>query len=112
MTANDDTPPKGQDSIERWRDGDESFPLRDESDENLALALEDWKQETKDAVNDATRALLNDSEPLTDEKVRRVAEAGDALTALTATLTHRVPDEYRAETEAEYQEMFGDDEKN
>jgi len=97
MTADDTTPPEGKDSIDRWRSGDESFPFRDESDEDLALILEGWKTETKDAVDDLTRALLNDSEPLTDEKLSRMAEASDALTAIYGTLTHRVPDEHRAE---------------
>jgi len=96
MTADDTTPPEGKDSIDRWRDGDVSFPFREESDEDLALILEGWKQETKDAVDGVTRALLNDSEPLTDEKLRRMVEASEALEAIYGTLTHRVADEHRA----------------
>ena len=97
MTANDDTPLKGQESIERWRSGEEPRPLRDESDEDLAVALEEWNAEIEDAVHAATRPLLSDSVPLTDEKVVRVLEAAEALEALAGTLTLRVPDEHRAD---------------
>lgn len=90
MTANDDSPAEGQESIDT-----DGYPLRDASDEDLALALEGQKQEAKEAVDDVTRALLNDCEPLTDEKAQRVADAGDALTALWRTLTLRVPEEHR-----------------
>jgi len=48
-------------------------------------------------VNAVTRALLNDSEPLTDEKVVRLARAADVLQALSETLSVRVPDEHRAD---------------
>lgn len=90
MTANDNSPAEGQESIDT-----DGFPLRDATDEDLALALEEQKQEAKEAVDDVTRALLNDCEPLTDKKAQRVAEAGDALTALWRTLTLRVPEEHQ-----------------
>jgi len=92
MTANEDSPEKGQESIDT-----DGFPLRDESGEDLAMEFEGEKQEVRSAVDDVTKALLNDSEPLTDEKVERVAEATDRLSALWRTLTLRVPDEHRRE---------------
>lgn len=101
MTATDDSPCKGQEIVEQYRSGDDGFPLRDESDEDLALAFEHWKQEAMVAVDDVTRALLNDSEPLTDEKVEEVMEATDALHALSGTLTLRVPEEHRVEYQDE-----------
>jgi len=95
MTATEDTPTMGKDSIERWRSGDESFPFRDESDERLALLLEAQKVEADLSVAAAVVALLDDSEPLTDEKVTRVAEAAEALEAVAHTLMLRVPPENR-----------------
>ena len=66
-------------------------------DEDLALVLEDQKGQTKDAVNDVTRALLNGSEPLTDDVVWRLAKVGNALRALSDALAPRVPEEHRAD---------------
>jgi len=94
MTANDTTPPKGKDSIEI---GEESYPLRKQTDEEIARELEKQKQEVRQAVDDVDKALLNDSIPLTDEKVHRVAVAADALNGLVRTLSLRVPEEHRAE---------------
>lgn len=95
MTAREDTPTMGKDSIERWRGGGESFPFRDESDERLALLLEAQKVEADLAVAAAVVALLDDSEPLTDDKATRVAEAAEALQAVAGTLMLRVPPENR-----------------
>ena len=92
MSTTDDAPDSGYDSEEIGR---EAFPFREESDEGLALVLEGQKQEAMAAVNDVTRALLNDEEPLTDGKVQRVKDAAHALRALSDTVSLRVPEEHQ-----------------
>jgi hypothetical protein len=94
MTADDSTPNEGQDSTDIDR---ESFPLKEATNEDLALALEDHRQEMRSAVDDVSRALLNESEPLTDEKVDRLWTAADEVAALSRTLVLRVPDAHRFE---------------
>lgn len=106
MSTNDETATNEYDSAAI---GVEGFPLREETAEDLALVIEGQKQEAMATADEVTRALLNDSEPLTDEKVRRLSEVGDALTALSRTLSLHVSDEHRAETKEEYEEMYGDD---
>jgi len=95
MTANDTTPPEGKDSIDRWRSGEEPFPLLDETEGDLAFILEAWKHETEEAVDDVATALLEDSEKLTDEKLMRMMGCVEALEALFGTLAHFVPEEER-----------------
>lgn len=88
MTANDSTPEEGQDGTDIGR---ESFPLREASSEETALALEEQKQEARAAVNDVCAALLNESEELEAEDVARLGDAGEALAALSRTLSLGVP---------------------
>ena len=97
MTANDTTPPEGKDSIDRWRNADVSFPFRNESNEDATLTLEGSKTETKESVDDVTRALLNEDVTLTDEKLRRMMEAAEAIEAIYGTLVQRVPNEGRVD---------------
>ena len=94
MTADDTTPEKGQDSTELAREG---FPMREATDEEIALALEEEKQKVRSAANDVSRALLNEDVPLTDETVGDLWKAADAVTALSRTLTLRVPEAHRVE---------------
>jgi hypothetical protein len=99
MTANDSTPEEGQDGTDIGR---ESFPLREASDDETALALEEQKQEAREAVNDVCAALLNDDVELEAEDVARLGDAGLALSALSRTLSLRVPAH-------EFEELDGDD---
>ena len=100
MTETTDTPAETY-NMDNLPDTDalvqESSLLEELDDEDLALILEDQKGEAKDAVNAATRALLNDSEPLTDDKAARVAKVGNALRALSDALSPRVPYEHRCD---------------
>ena len=95
MSETNDTPVEGHESIERWQSGEEPFPFSDESNEDVALILEGWKTETKEAVDDVTRALMNEDVTLTDEKLRRMTEAAGAIEAIYGTLVQRVPNEGR-----------------
>lgn len=97
MTVDTETTEEWRTEIEDWRRGDESIPLRDESNEQLALALEGMKFEAKESVDEVTRALLNEDEPLTEAKVERLVRSGEALRAVLATLAQRVPDEQRTD---------------
>lgn len=105
MSTNNETPTNEYDTAAI---GIEGFPLRDEPDDDLAVVLEEQKENAIAAVDEVTRALVNDDAPLTDRKVHELSEVGDALTALSRTLSTRVPDEYRAVTHEEYEEMYGD----
>jgi hypothetical protein len=66
-------------------------PLDDGPDEEIALALEGVKDEARETTEAVTSALLNEDRPLTDEDVERLWQAGNALAALSRTLTGRVP---------------------
>lgn len=98
MTANDTTPEKGQDGTELEREG---FPLKEATNEEIALALEEEKQKVRSAADDVSRALLNEDVPLTDVTVGDLWKAADAVTALSRTLTLRVPEAHRVESEAD-----------
>lgn len=98
MTADDTTPEKGQDSTELAREG---FPLREATNGEIALALEEEKQKVRSAADDVSRALLNEDVPLTDEMVQRLWSSSDAIRALSQTLTLRVPEAHRVESEAD-----------
>lgn len=96
MTADEDSPREGQDSTESRSD----YPPRtDATDEEIALALEERKQDARHAVDDVTAALLNEDEPLTDEKVHGLWKAANALTALSDALCLRVPEEHRTDSD-------------
>lgn len=98
MTADDDTRESGHESngIEQ-----EMHPMEDAPDATVAGALEDEKQEARHAVDDVVHALVNEDVPLTDEKVARVWDAADGLTALSRTLVHRVPEAHQVEDRRE-----------
>jgi len=96
MTANDNSPGRGQDSTEIARKG---FPLDEATNEELALALEGEKEKLQVATEAVNTALLNEDVPLTGEKVERLWEAAYALTALSRTLALRVPKAHRIESE-------------
>jgi hypothetical protein len=77
----------------------EHRPLRDAGVEELTGTLEDRKQDARAAVDEVTAALLNEDEPLTDEKVEQVASAAGSLMAASRSLIHRVPEEHRTNGE-------------
>lgn len=77
------------DSLETNALAEEPELLRELEDEDLALVLEDQKEETKEATNAVGKALLNDSETLTDEKALRVMRVGRALVAASEALAPR-----------------------
>ena len=93
MTEND-TPSGGNDSIDLTN---EWPPLQDESDETVALALEQRKNEATELVERLGRALLNEEPVVSDEDVTRLLVLGNDLRGLAANLTHRVPREGMAE---------------
>ena len=94
MTANDDTPTVGQESIDI---GTESFPLQESTDEDLAAELEQQQKELVEAADAVERSLRDESVPLTDAKVWRLSVAAEAVNGITRTLSLRVPEEYRIE---------------
>lgn len=100
MTANDDTPREGQDSI----DFGDHAALLEKSDEEMALAVEEQKEDARQAADAVSAALLNEDEALTDEKVHALWKVGDALAALSAALVHRVPAEHQVEREERHVE--------
>jgi len=92
MTVNNETPTEGNDNAAI---GGASFPLQDESSQELAVVLADQKQEARDAVDAVNWSLLDEEKPLTDKKVEALAEVGNALTALSRTLSLRVLPEHQ-----------------
>ena len=95
MTARDSGPETGDDGNEQ-----EYPPMRHATAFEVSMALEGRKQDVRVAVNDACGALLNDDQPLTDQKVSDLYEAGAAVTALADTLVHRIPREERGPVRA------------
>lgn len=94
MTANDDTPDWGHESTGPVIDDP---PMQDASNREVALAVEEAKNRVRESTEDVTRALLNDSVPLTGEMVSSLWDSASRLEALSRTLVHRVPDEHRIE---------------
>ena len=94
MTAKDSTPDKGQDSIELGREG---FPMTEATDEEIAQVIEGETEKVEAAAADVLRALRDDDVPLTDEKVSKLWVASDAITALSRSLTQRVPEAHQVE---------------
>ena len=94
MTANDNSPGRGQDSTELAQEG---FPLDEATNEELALVLEEEVQKLREATEAVDGALLNEDVPLTGEKVERLWTASDAVTALSRTLSIRVDEAHRIE---------------
>jgi hypothetical protein len=88
MTTEDSTPAMESGRIDL---SDEWPPLREEPDEQVALALEQTKNDTLELSDRLGRALLNDSEALSDEDVDDLLMLGNNLRGLAANLAHRVP---------------------
>jgi hypothetical protein len=89
MTANDDTPRTGHESTD-YEPG--TFPLADESNEEVAAALRAAASETLAAADEAAAAATGE-ETLTDEQITRVQKAADAVKAVAETMVLRVPPE-------------------
>jgi hypothetical protein len=98
MTANDESPGNGHESTESE---DQGPPLMDASNEELARAIEEGKNQVLFATEDVTTALNTESEPLKDDDVGRLWDAASRLERLCETLVHRVPDEHRVEDSRE-----------
>lgn len=103
MTARDSGPETGDDGTD-----DEYPPMMDATDFQIAMALEGRKQDARVAVNDACGALLNDDQPLTDQKVADLYDAGEALTGLADALVHRIPREERGPVSEAHRSEEGD----
>lgn len=100
MTATDDSPSEGHESIDPESIGpeelvDEWRMLRGYSDDGVAVAVEKQKQEAVVALDTLKRALVDEDVPLTDEKVDRVALIGNAFRSLSDSLVDRVPEEHQ-----------------
>jgi hypothetical protein len=98
MTADNSTPDTGKDSTEL---DSESYPMREASEEELALAIEEEKEKFREAANEVSRALLNDDAPLTGEKVAALWDSADRTDGLMRTLVERVPEEHEIEGDPE-----------
>jgi len=98
MTAEKESPEKGH---ERTGIDWKHKPLERASNEEIAMAIEEEKEQMRAACNTVTKALLNEEEPLTDEKVGEMDTYANHVKALVRTLTHRVPEEYRTEEKGE-----------
>ena len=94
MTAKDDTPDSGHESIDFRTD---EKRLEKMSSRKLAEVLEEQKQATREAASAVDRALLNEDVPLTDEKVQALWEAGAAVETIARVLAVRVDPEHRIE---------------
>ena len=93
MTDND-TPSGGNDSIDLTN---EWPPLQDESDERVALALEQRKNEATELVERLSTALLNEEPPVSGEDVTRLLVLGNDIRGLAANLSCRVSAEGMSE---------------
>lgn len=71
--------------------------MKEATNEEIALALEEEKQKVRSAADDVSRALLNEEEPLTGEMVERLSVTSGAVKALSRTLALRVPEAHRIE---------------
>lgn len=96
MTAQHDTPEKGQDSTEVDWDG---WPVSEElgelDDEELAIVVEEKKQELRETSDGVNRGLLNEDVALTDEEVEEFWEVVNHLEAVAGALVERVPEKHR-----------------
>lgn len=94
MTTDENTPSMGTDSIDLTN---EWPPLHDESDETVALALEQRKNEAVELVERLGVALQNEEPVVSDDDVTALLRLGNDIRGLAANLTHRVPPEERCE---------------
>ena len=92
MTANNDTPESGHESID-FRT--EQKRLQEMSDEELAEVLEEQKQAAREAASAVDSALLNEHVPLTGEMVEALWDAGAAVETIARVLSLRVPPAHR-----------------
>jgi hypothetical protein len=92
MTANNDTPDSGHESID-FRT--EQKRLQEMSDEELAEVLEEQKQAAREAASAVDSALLNEHVPLTGEMVEALWDAGAAVETIARVLSLRVPPAHR-----------------
>jgi hypothetical protein len=79
--------------------------MREASEEELALAVEEEKEKFREAANEVSRALLNEGVPLTDEKVAALWDSADRADGLMRTLVERVPEEHQIESEGDPEEI-------
>jgi len=98
MTASNDTPESGNESID-FRT--EQKRLQAMSDEELAEVLEEQKQAAREAASAADRALLNEDVPLTGEMVEALWDAGAAVETIARVLALRVPPAHRIEEDSD-----------
>lgn len=93
MTAHNDTPGTGKDSIEiDWEDSARG-ELRELGPEELALLVEEKKGEVRVRSDRVGRALLNEGVPLTDDKVEEFWETVSHLGVISGVLAERVPED-------------------
>lgn len=96
MTAQRDTPEEGQDSIEvDWNSPYVADKLDELDDEELALVVEEKKQELRETSDRVNQGLLNEDVPLRDESVANLWKVTRHLEAVGRALTDRVPEEHR-----------------
>jgi hypothetical protein len=86
MTTDECTPVTGSDSIELT---DEWPPLQDESDETVALAVEERKYIAEVLAERLSGALLNEEEELSEDDVADLLVLGNDLRGLAANLMMR-----------------------
>lgn len=94
MTAHNDTPESGHESID-FRT--EQQRLQAMSDDELAEVLEEQKQAAREAASSVDSALLNEDVPLTGEMVEALWDAGAAVETIARVLALRVPPAHRIE---------------
>jgi len=100
MTANDNTPERGQDSTGvDWESSPTVEELKPLDDEELALVVEEQKEVARERANAASEALLNEDVALTDEMVGELWDSGTRLEAVSRALVQRVPEEHQVSEE-------------
>lgn len=94
MTAKDESPGNGHESTESENCG---RPLRDATDREVAVAVEEAAENLQEGATLVREALLNEEVPLTDEKVSRMWDAASRLERLSETAVLRVEEDTRGE---------------
>jgi hypothetical protein len=99
MTTHDEnTTERTEDTNEfDWNSRHVSRELEEFDLEELALVVEEKKQELRASSDTVTRALLNDDVPLTDEKVAALWDTASHLEAIARSLTSRVAEDHQFE---------------
>ena len=88
METEDSTPETGNDRTDALTD--EWPPLKDESDERVAEAIVDAKDEMREVGLRLDHALMNDGERIQGEDVEALLELGNDLRGLAANLACRL----------------------